>query len=239
MGELVILQPGEKLASLDGIPGGFADWVLDGLGLSPQAALRVRLDQGEALPEVERVGALVITGSSAMVTDPHPWIEPGCDWLRQVAEAGRSILGLCFGHQMLAQAFGGLVDYNPAGIEVGTTRLSLTPAGREDPLLAPLRTDPRVHVSHWQSVLRLPPGAELLASSPLDPHQAFRLGDRIWGLQFHPEFSAAVVQGYLDYHLMTGGEIVARAPGLTQVADVHTGAAILRGFHALNRHWLD
>lgn len=235
MAGLVIVQPGEKLASLDAAPGDFADWVLVGMGLTPQAALRIRLDQGETLPAVEMVSALVVTGSSAMVTDPHPWIEQGCDWLRLVATAGRPILGICFGHQMLAQAFGGLVDYNPLGIEVGTTRLSLTPAGESDPLLAPLTIDPRVHVSHWQSVLRLPQGAELLARSPVDPHHAFRLGDRIWGLQFHPEFSTSVVQGYLEYHLSSGGEVVARSPGVTQVADVHTGVALLREFYAMSR----
>jgi GMP synthase (glutamine-hydrolysing) len=111
-----------------------------------------------------------------------------------------AVLGICFGHQLLAQALGGEVQYNPRGVEVGTIELRLHAAAAADPLFAGLPQTLAAHVSHQQTVVRLPPGARLIASSEMDRHQAVAFGERAWGVQFHPEFCAAVVGRYLDLH---------------------------------------
>jgi GMP synthase (glutamine-hydrolysing) len=154
--------------------------------------------EGEELPAPHETDGLVITGSAAMVSEAEPWSERTAVWLRDAVEAGVPILGICFGHQLLAHALGGVVGPNPRGREIGTVSLALTDSAATDPLLGglPVRID--VHATHLESVLDLPPGAQLLASSDLDPHHAFRMPGRpVWGVQFHPEFSAEVTRGYI------------------------------------------
>ncbi len=107
------------------------------------------------------------------------------------------MLGICYGHQLLAQALGGEVGRNPRGREIGTVEVrSLAPAQR-DPLLGGWGAAGPAHVTHVESVLALPAGAVRLAESDLDPVQAFSAGQRAWGVQFHPEFDAHTVRAYL------------------------------------------
>jgi GMP synthase (glutamine-hydrolysing) len=105
------------------------------------------------------------------------------------------VLGICYGHQLLAHGLGGEVGRNPRGREIGTVAVEV--ADPRDRLLAGLPTRLTVQVTHRESVLRLPDGAARLAGNPADPHQAFRFGERAWGVQFHPEFDADVMRGYL------------------------------------------
>jgi GMP synthase (glutamine-hydrolysing) len=134
-----------------------------------------------------------------MVTEQLPWMQETASWLVKAISAGIPVLGICFGHQLLATALGGAVGWNPRGREIGTVPITLTPAGTDDPLLGILPATFPAHVTHRQSVLRLPDGARILASSDLEPHQAFAVGAKVWGVQFHPEFSAAAMHGYLDH----------------------------------------
>src|SRR5690606_28142940 len=108
------------------------------------------------------------------------------------------VLGICYGHQLLAYACGGRVDYHPAGREIGTVDVSLTQSSRTDPLLADLPMDFPAHATHSQSVLELPANAVHLARSAHDNHHAFRVGTAAWGLQFHPEFDAAIMKTYIE-----------------------------------------
>ena len=199
-GELVIVQPGQKLPSLTDYPGDFGDWVLEGMGIGHELAQIVRPHLGEPLPRLAGLQAIVVTGSGAMVTDRASWMDRSGEWLHTAVDAGLAVLGICFGHQLLAHVLGGEVQYNPRGVEVGTVELRLHPAAASDSLFAGLPQVLAAHVSHQQSVVRLPPGSRLLAGSALDPHQAIAFGARAWGVQFHPEFSAAVVGRYLDHH---------------------------------------
>jgi len=197
---LVIVQPGGKLPELDDYPGDFADWILAGMGLRGRDVHIVRPQRGEALPPAAQVSAVVVTGSSAMVTDADEWIARSSDWLASVVALGRPVLGICFGHQLLAHALGGEVADNPRGVEVGTVVTRSRPAAAGDPLFGSWPRQVAVQASHRQSVLRLPEGADCLAASDKDPHHAFRFGAQCWGVQFHPEFSAQVVQAYIGYY---------------------------------------
>ncbi len=166
------------------------------LGKAPAVTAAVHSDG--KLPPPESVRGIVITGSSAMVTDNLPWIDRTRTWLTEALAQSIPTLGICFGHQLLAQALGGRVDYNPTGIEVGTIRLRLADDVGFDPLFHGLARELSVQASHRQAVMTLPPEAVRLASSDLDPNHAFRYRRHAWGLQFHPEFSHAAVKGYIE-----------------------------------------
>lgn len=200
MTDLIVVQPGRKLASLTDVEGDFADWILAGMGI-PRADARVVYPQdGDALPMLEQACAVVVTGAGAMVTDGEAWIGDSARWLAAVVAAGLPVLGICFGHQLLAHALGGQVADNPHGIEVGTVRTRLTEAAGHDPLFSRWGREETVQTSHRQSVLILPPAAVRLASSDKDLNHAFRIGEHAWGVQFHPEFNRRIACTYTDYY---------------------------------------
>jgi GMP synthase (glutamine-hydrolysing) len=192
----LIVETGQPVSSLRR-HGRFPHWIRVAAGLSADQAQAVNVEAGEALPAQEDFTGIIVTGSSAMVTDRHPWSERTADWLREAVDAGTPVLGICYGHQLLAHALGGEVDYNPSGREMGTVAVDLHPQAGEDPLFAPLPARFEVQVSHLQSVLRPPAGATVLARSQQDHCQAFRWRDHAWGLQFHPEFSVGHMRGYV------------------------------------------
>lgn len=149
-----------------------------GLALDTAAVQVVDLPLGEPLPPQRGVSGIVIAGSHAMVTDRAPWSEALADWLAEAVPVGMPVLGVCYGHQLLAHALGGEVDYHPAGPEVGTVPVRLTPATRSDPLFSELPELFHAHATHAQSVLRLPASAVHLAGNDYEPNHAFCVGER-------------------------------------------------------------
>ena len=196
---IAILVCGQTVPPLVPRRGDFPEWFRAGLGLDAARAPAVDLTAGETPPPPGELAGVVVSGSPAMVTDAAPWSVAAEAWLADAHRAGLPILGVCYGHQLVARALGGEAGWNPRGREIGTARLELLPAAADDALLGGYEGPLAVQESHSQSVLRLPPDATLLASSALDPHQAFRVGPTTWGVQFHPEFDADIVHGYLEY----------------------------------------
>ncbi|SIT50986.1 conserved hypothetical protein [Paraburkholderia piptadeniae] len=127
-----------------------------------------------------------------MVTDRLPWSEEAAQWVRDAMEIGMPLFGVCYGHQLMAHALGGRVDYHPRGREVGCKEISLSPAAAEDSFLRNWPEVFKAHLTHEQSVIKLPPGAQVLASSEHDPHQIVRYGPNAISTQFHPEFTPQV-----------------------------------------------
>lgn len=152
----------------------------------------------KVLPKPEDISAVIITGSHAMVTDLHDWSCYTSEWLKQAALRDIPVLGICYGHQMLAQTFGGIVDFHPQGTEAGTVRVQLTEDGRKDLLFKVLPPEFSAHVAHAQTVINLPSNARILAKNDFEPHQAISIGDNTWGVQFHPEFKAGIEQLYIN-----------------------------------------
>lgn len=197
MKPLAILRLGQTHDDIAAELGDFDQWIIDGLGRRDLSVTVIDPRQGDELPAPQELAGVVMTGSHSMVTDHEPWSEAVAAWLRTAVAAELPVLGICYGHQLLAHTLGGEVDYNPQGREMGTVAVDLHPHAGDDPLFAPLPGRFEVQVSHLQSVLRPPAGATVLARSDQDACQAFRWRDHAWGLQFHPEFSAAHMRGYV------------------------------------------
>ena len=155
--------------------------------------------EGE-LPADHAFDGVVITGSRSSVYWDDEWIPPLIDWVAEAHERGVPILGVCYGHQVLAEALGGRV----AGMdefEIGYNEIERRPEAADDELLGDLDETFTVFTTHGDAVVDLPPEAELLATNEYGVH-AFRAG-HAWGVQFHPEYDAAtareVTEGKRDF----------------------------------------
>lgn len=234
MKPIVLLKVGATHPEMATRLGDFEDWFLRRMDLSAGPIATVSPVAGDSLPGVDTLRAVIVTGSHAMVTDGAPWSERSAAWIRKIVDAGIPVLGVCYGHQLLAHALGGVVGDNPRGKEIGTVDIRLSPQGRQDPLFAGLPATFAAHACHTQSVLTLPPGSILLASSTMDPHHAFAVGRHAWGVQFHPEFSPSILKAYIQRHsgdLTTQGSDVRRL--LTEVRATPHSGALLRRFQRL------
>ncbi len=194
---LLIIKTGAAIDQV-AVEGDFEDWIAAGMGLSMSEVQVCRVDQGEVLPEPGTIAGVVITGSPAMVTDRKDWSERSAEWLRWAVPSAVPILGICYGHQLLAHALGGRVATDPSGREIGTIEVRLVAAAQEDVLLGSLPSVFPAQATHQESVMELPPGAVELAVSSHPANHAFRIGSSAWGVQFHPEFDGDVMRSYLE-----------------------------------------
>ncbi|QOL80881.1 type 1 glutamine amidotransferase [Pseudooceanicola spongiae] len=134
----------------------------------------------------------LITGSRHGAYEDHAWIPPLEDLIREIRDTGRPLVGVCFGHQIIAQALGGKVEKFSGGWSVGATRYT-GDAG-----------DVTLNAWHQDQVTQVPEGARVVASSPFCENAALLYGDKIYTVQAHPEFTAPVVASLL----------ATRAPGV-------------------------
>jgi len=158
-----------------------------------------RVDQGDALPATADLAALdglVVMGGPMGVGDEtaFEWLEPERRLLAAAVDAGLTTLDVCLGAQQLAAALGARVRRGPVP-EVGPGVVHLSPTGERDPVLGPAGSPLRC--VHWHSdTFDLPAGAALLASNDCYEHQAFRIGRRAYGFQFHVEVDASLAASW-------------------------------------------
>ena len=198
MKPLLILKVGSTVAPLIPRRGDFDDWILAGMNRSRDEALVIDPRDGSEIPDPDSLCGVVVTGSSAMVTDEEDWSVRSEEWLSGAVQRGLPTLGICYGHQMLARVTGGAAGWNPKGREIGSIVIERTKEGERDRLLGFLDAPVTSQATHSQTVTQLPPTATLLGRSTLDEAQAFRIGELAWGVQFHPEFDADIIRGYLE-----------------------------------------
>jgi GMP synthase (glutamine-hydrolysing) len=198
MKKLLIIKTGGTFDEYAAEQGDLEHWTARGMELDTGQWECVDVQAGERLPAPAGYIGCAITGSHDMVTDNARWIRDASAWVSKAVDARLPMLGICFGHQLMADALGGKAGYHPNGLEIGTAIVTRTEASDNDPLFSTL---PKVfpgHVTHSQTALAIPPGAALLATGSHDPHQAFRVGENAWGVQFHPEFDVAAILHYID-----------------------------------------
>ena len=235
MRKLYIIEVGNTSAEIAAKKGDFVDWFVAGLQAPPALLAIVDPRKGEELPGYDQVAGVLVTGSHTNVTEHQPWSERVAAWLPGAVDRKIPVLGICYGHQLLAYALGGEVADNPRGLEYGTTEIFLNKAGLQDKLLGGLGDSFFAQVAHMQTVLRLPTGATLLARSGMDDHQAFLYGDCAWGLQFHPEIDADVSRAYLQINharLLAEGQDPEKL--LAEVTPTPVSAGILRRFGVIS-----
>lgn len=190
---VVIVQMGLPPAPLMQRLGDQADWFAAALGRQ-RSELRVAqpfLD--EPLPRADDFSLAIVTGSWSMVTDREPWSERTAAWLAELVAQGKPVLGVCYGHQLMAHALGGRVGDLPGGPERGVFALTLTAAGRRDPLLQGLPQHFAAYLSHAQAVLEPPAGAQWLGGTGRDAYQLLRYGPNAFSMQPHPEFTPTIM----------------------------------------------
>ena len=167
----------------------------DGPGYLGDALLRhgasltiVRLDEGQSIPNISAYDMLLVMGGVMNVyqEDKYPWLIKETHVIRRAVEADKAVLGVCLGGQLLAKALDAQVRVG-AATEVGLIPITLTPQGKADPLFEGLE---QVEAVEWHDdTFDIPSRAVPLACSDGCANQAFRFGQRAYGLQFHPVVS--------------------------------------------------
>jgi len=198
MKPILILKTGNTIPSLLRTGVDFEDWIAAGCQLKPQDLIVVAVFEDQPLPELSSVAGVIVTGSPAYVTDKEAWSERSAAFLCSAVHRKIPVLGICYGHQLLAHALNGVIGFHPGGREIGTAEIELTGQIHNDRLFSGFPKIFKGQVSHQQTVLELPTGAVRLASNDFEPNHAFRIGDTAWGVQFHPEFSAATTAAYIN-----------------------------------------
>lgn len=175
-----------------------------------------RMDRGDAAPTLGPDSAgLILTGGAQMVTDRDklPFMDAEMALAAQARDMGVPVLGICLGAQMLAHMLGGAVGPHPDGqVALGFYDTAPMPAG------ADLFPGGLMTLAGNEQGFALPPGAELLASGPLFPNQAFRAGERTLALQFHPEVTRLILDDWQEVLRPNEGK-----PGTQSEAEQNAG----------------
>jgi len=167
-----------------------------------------RCEAGE-VPAAADADAYVITGSRHSVYDDLLWLPPLVQRVREILATQRPVVGICFGHQLLAHYFGGRVVRAPQGWGVGVQTAALV---RRAEWMMPAADEVRLLASHQDQVTALPEGAELFAGSEFCPLAGYTVGDRVLTFQGHPEFNREYAAALLDSRRqLLGPEVYERA----------------------------
>jgi GMP synthase (glutamine-hydrolysing) len=153
-------------------------------------------------PDPKDFAGIVITGSrSSLAEPPHePWVDEAADLVRRAHACGTPTLGVCFGHQLVAHAFGARVVRNPKGWEIGSHDIEVNDHGRTDPLFDGLPPRLRVNLTHEDIVdpdSLAGTGLTNLAKSARCDIQVLAVDDHVRTVQFHPEIDGAICRAYI------------------------------------------
>jgi GMP synthase-like glutamine amidotransferase len=162
------------------------------------------------LPSLSGTQGLVLMGGSMSANDDLPGLRHEMQMIRVAVERGLPVLGICLGAQLVARALGARVYTNPAR-EIGWRQIRFTAAASADHLFHGLSGAPMVFKWHAET-FDLPPGAQLLAYSDHCRHEAFRVDDQIYGVQFHPEATPSIIADWLREDAARGSQREVKTP---------------------------
>lgn len=188
--------------------------------------------RGDELPEIEQISALIVMGGAMGANDDHkhPFLVKVIQLIRQVVSASIPYLGICLGGQLLAAALGAKV-VSRRWEELGVLAVNLTLEGKTDLLFREVGEQFSTFQWHHDS-FDIPAGGVLLASSAACPHQAFRVGECAWGLQFHPEVTGEIIRAWCAWDYSTAArteELLATFTGRAVQYDA-TARQLVRNF---------
>lgn len=226
---IVILIAGTTIPAISARRGDFPRWIVETVGPAWTGSWQEHDLRSEArIPSPEEADGFIITGSASSVTERAPWMLRAEELLRGLVARDAPLFGICFGHQMIAEALGGQVSRNPQGREIGTVPVIRV---ADDPIFRSVPGSFEANETHVDSVLRLPKESRLLATTALDGAAAFAVGERTRAVQFHPEIDADAMRGYITAraHLMRDEGLDPDA-SLSAVREAPHAQDVLRNF---------
>lgn len=179
---------------------------------------------GDYPQDIDEVDAYLITGSKAGVYDDKPWIAPLMAFVRDLHRKRKKLVGICFGHQLVAHALGGKAEKSPKGWGVGlhTHRFHFTPPWHDQ---VDLELD--ILVSHQDQVVSVPENAKVLAGSEFCANAVCQIDEHILTFQGHPEFVPSYAREIMTHRRDVIGEET-YAAGMASLVGVHEGSRVAR-----------
>ena len=223
MKNIIILDCGPSLLEVSRQFGCAPDWIMELLQNKDCRFKWVKSYKRENVVHTEG-DAWIITGSPRSVYDELDWMLDMEDKIRNAQHHNKPVLGICFGHQLIAKSFGGRVEFNPQGWELGAYPIELTERGLKSRILSGFNNHPIVYQSHGDCVIVLPENAVELALNNKG-NQAFTIHENMYGVQFHPEFSWDIIKKYVSVRSASG--VIVDDPS---VPESNQGKAALHNF---------
>lgn len=228
MSRFAVFVTGDPISSVGKLTPDFGALIRAIAGDLDASWIDIDLREVNPLPDPAAFAACIITGSPHSVMERAAWMLQAEAYLRHARECGTALFGICFGHQLMASAFGGTVAINPRGREMGVCVAE--PSECQSASVFPQQAI-RVHMSHRDSVVAVPRGARVLLQTRREPHAALAYGDLCCSTQFHPEFTPAILRCYIEHYraeLAAQGDDVHAL--LSQIRETPRARQLLRNF---------
>jgi len=197
MKNILIIKCGDTYDTVKATSGDFDEMIINRSNLPHNVFKVYEIHKGQKPMHPGEYIAAIITGSHSNVDEKQQWIKQLKDWIITARYSNIPVLGICFGHQIIAEALGGKVEKSTKGIKAGCEKIDLTPAGTGDQLFKNIKDSLFSYQSHQFYVSKTPPEATVLAKNDEGNIESFKVG-KIYGVQFHPEFNNAEMDEYLN-----------------------------------------
>lgn len=223
----VELTPAEYQLEYGGI---FVDFVKATL---PDEEIRVyKTGLGELPTSIDECDGWIITGSAKSVFQEEEWIKNLGEFVRDLHKNKKKLVGLCFGHQLIAHFLGGETQRSNKGWGVGVRQFEVT---SHKPWMTPMISECALIFSHQDQVIKLPSGAELLGQDDFCPNQMYSIENHIFCMQGHPEFTPSFARGRLDARVSLIGQPTydKAVESLTKPTDAKVVSQWLRQFFSI------